>query len=408
MGNNISELAEHLYILKMVNNDLPLVPFIHTITKYNGQQIKSTDPRIFKEILAASSLILEIMDVRDRSTFTIEIPQGTEKLGINVVKVKGNVHPLRIRLLSARQDGPFMIDDQILGIENVFLESEDEFVRCLKTRKGENIQLIVARGGSVLSVSVDVEDDLGCEIGTGLFYQIDGKDYYMNGYNSKVVRVIKDKKQIGAVVDNIKGIEISKDVPHPPAEYNLGTKEESTIRKNELADDEVTKNNVVESKASNVEEESEKNESAQVIERDPEEIQSCAHVEHNACASDDLMVNDPTNYGKGEGLHGMQPVNKSGAVVLENGFVPADSLVRKEDGMQIDREAFDGAEEKEENKAGTIASSLEEHFSQLVFSEEEGPDLFPGVSAPKKNEEPNKMLIEFDDDDKGDFLFQKK
>ena len=143
MGNTPSEIKQQFYILKVSNKDLPLCPFIHAIIKYNNQPIIDTDPRIFKEILVNSDLVLDIVDIRDNSTFSITIPKGTEKLGLNVMKIKDSISLMKIRINNVREGCPFQINDQILGIENVYSEDEDTLIRNIKNSIGKMLNLII-------------------------------------------------------------------------------------------------------------------------------------------------------------------------------------------------------------------------------------------------------------------------
>lgn len=192
MGNKASSIRQHLYILKVSNPALPVCPFIHTITKYNGAPIVDTDPRIFREILLSSDLALEIMDIRSRAVFDICVPRGTARLGVNVVKTHGDVSLLKMRVTNVREGSALRIDDHILGIENMHLRDEDELVEHIKSSIGSEggcmLRMVLVRNGAVCVEEVEAKDDMGCELGMGILHRVGMSEYYMANYDGGIRR----------------------------------------------------------------------------------------------------------------------------------------------------------------------------------------------------------------------------
>ncbi|KAI5168656.1 hypothetical protein PAEPH01_0309 [Pancytospora epiphaga] len=189
MGNTSSTICQHLYILKVTNMDLPLCPFIHTISRFNGTPVLNTDPRIFREILTKEDLTFEIIDTRDSSTFTVTIPKGTPKLGINVIKLGDGTKPLNIRVINAREDSPFMIGDQILGIENSYFPDENQLIAHIKSKVRETVTFILLRDNQCIRKDVEIKEELGCEIKTGILYRPYGVECFMEEYNGCIPRM---------------------------------------------------------------------------------------------------------------------------------------------------------------------------------------------------------------------------
>lgn len=200
MGNTHSSQHQYLYITKVTNRDLPLCPFIHAIVSSNlsnGQDI--VDPTILKKLLSEKDLVLEIVDIRNNSKFKITIPKNTEKLGMTVVKVAKLPSILNIRVVAVRESSMASLieKDQIIGIVDMFCEDEDELIYNVKTT--EFCQLVVLRDSEVEIIDVE-SNDLGCEIGTGILYKPDNKEYTMKEYNGKIVKCYENV-QVDSIED---------------------------------------------------------------------------------------------------------------------------------------------------------------------------------------------------------------
>jgi len=253
MGNITSTAYPHLYIIKMTNNSLPLVPFLHTILKYNNKTINDTDPRIFMNILQETDLTLEIMDLRNKNKFEITIPRGTSRLGINVIKLNGDIKPFKLTVVNVKgwnwkeSDGEgetwkesdtgresvgnvlnnennnlnnennnlnmsnmnnnennfsntfktntfktntfkanFKVNDKILGLENMFFEGEDEMINYIKRNVGSLVNFVIIRDGKVKLVPMELKEEMGCELKSGIFYKLNNDEYFVEGYTGEI------------------------------------------------------------------------------------------------------------------------------------------------------------------------------------------------------------------------------
>lgn len=319
MGSTTSQPITHLYILRVDNPDIPLVPFIHSIIKYNNNSISDVDPQVFSSILKNSNLLLEICDVRTGSRFTIDVPAGTTKLGINVVKIHGDVHLLGIEVLSALDGCEFIIGDKILGIENVYLESVKEFINYIESNIGQRITFIILRNGIIIKKSIILKDRLGCEIGSGFMYQVNDTELSMENYNGKIRKNNEEKDKM--IVANIN------------------------------------------------------NEMVELTVKDTEKIKEKIKKENE-------QVEEAINKGN-EHVRGEQPVKEERAVVIGEKFVPSDALINAEEGLQLTNEKIEedgNANEKIKiNEEKDVTEQFETHLESLVFSDEENADFITGT-----------------------------
>lgn len=194
MGNAQSAPKHNLYITKVSNMDLPICPFIHTIVGYNSMTVEGIDPLMFRQVLQSQDLSLEILDVRNGSRFKVKIPRGTEKLGINVVKLALVPKLMNIQVTAIRESSstPLKVGDQILGIEGRHCDTEDEVIYHIKT--GGEVKLIVLRDAAAEDIEL-TSTELGCEIGIGILYKAKNLSYYMKGYNGKIQREYSDTEK---------------------------------------------------------------------------------------------------------------------------------------------------------------------------------------------------------------------
>lgn len=234
MGNSVSNIQQHFYILKVSNSALPLCPFLHTITKYNGASVAETDPRVLKEILASTDLVLEVMDIRDASHFMVSIPAGTDCLGLSVTRIKGSISPHKARVTSVRDGSALQVGDQILGIENVYTEDDSGLIRHIKSSVGRSIRLVLVRNGQLLAEEVEIKSDMGCEIGTGILYKPGKDEYYMPNYDGRIRK--KYLNDARAPMDNKKAAE--RAVPADGLPNKLGAANEAEYLAGEKKPDE--------------------------------------------------------------------------------------------------------------------------------------------------------------------------
>lgn len=187
MGNAQSAPRHNLYITKVSNMDLPICPFIHAIVGYNSMSVKDIDPLMFRQILLSQDLSLEILDVRDGSKFKVKIPRGTEKLGINVIKLSLVPELMKMQVTAVKESSstPLRGGDQILGVEGRYCDTEDEVVYHIKA--GGDVRLVVLRDGAAEHIEL-TSTELGCEIGIGILYKAKDLDYYMKDYNGRIQR----------------------------------------------------------------------------------------------------------------------------------------------------------------------------------------------------------------------------
>lgn len=189
MGNTQSKPTS-LQILK-VKEDSPassLLPFIHFITKYNNIQIKDkSDITSMLKLWESANLELEIIDARSHTQTIACIPKKNGKnLGISVKLFEGNISLLQMCILDVQADSPAfkagLIEkqDYIIGVENVSHQDEDDFFSYLYANRGKVVVLIVYNIGmkSLRRAELIPRKDmlLGCEIGSGMLYNIPEDD----------------------------------------------------------------------------------------------------------------------------------------------------------------------------------------------------------------------------------------
>lgn len=190
MGNTQSLPKRNFYITRVTNMDLPLVPFVHTIVGFNNTPVRDTDPIKLKEVLRTQDLCLEVLDVILNKRFQVVIPQGGTsdgKMGINVTKLAALPVPLRAQITAVREtaDTPLRAGDRILGIDNVYVENEEELFFEIKSNR--EVRLVVLRGDEVELMDCK-GPEIGCEVGTGLLYSVPEREYVMRGYTGKIVK----------------------------------------------------------------------------------------------------------------------------------------------------------------------------------------------------------------------------
>lgn len=204
MGNTPSSLKYSFYITKVLNTDLPLVPFIHLIVGYNNMPIGDTSPLTLKEILKTQDLNLEVHDLLLNKKFRIIVPKfgieteaKNQRLGINIIKIREIPNLLKMQILAIKESTAtdLKVGDSVIGVEGEYCESEDELLSMIReditAPDGENktdtrlISLVVVRDGKVTTVQVK-NGELGCEVGMGLIYSLAKRELFMDGYTGKV------------------------------------------------------------------------------------------------------------------------------------------------------------------------------------------------------------------------------
>lgn len=198
MGNAQSSIKHNLYITKIVNPDLPLVPFLHTIVSVGSLNISNVEPSIFKKIMQEKDLILGIKNIVTQEYFYVTIPMGTQKLGINVAKLQKIPEILKMRVLEITESAqtPLQVGDNILGIEGQYIQEEDELIFNVRSNKSI-LRLIVLRHGQVKILEI-TSDSLGCEIGIGILYKIVGSEFQMEDYNGNIrTSLISGMEELG-------------------------------------------------------------------------------------------------------------------------------------------------------------------------------------------------------------------
>lgn len=192
MGNTVSETVQpQLYILRVTNKDLPLCPFIHSIVKFGDTPVAEQDPRVFKDILAREDLVLEVRDLLQDETFKVRIPRGTSQLGINVVRMTEKVRVLCIRITSVLEGCALQTGDNILGVENMYIATEDDLIAYIKSHAGESLPLVILREGKVVVEHIECAESMGCEVWTGMVYAPEAGDYYLQSYTGVIPRVVE-------------------------------------------------------------------------------------------------------------------------------------------------------------------------------------------------------------------------
>jgi len=191
MGNAQSLPKHNFYLTRVTNLDLPLVPFIHTITGFNNTSLRDVEPTRLKEVLRTQDLCLEVLDIVLNRQFQVRIPQGSiadGRIGINVTKLAALPTPLRAQVTAVRESAetPLKVGDRILGIDNVYVENEEELFFEIKSSK--QMRLVVLRDDKVEIMEYS-GPEMGCEVGTGLIYTVPEKEYKMKGYNGKIVKI---------------------------------------------------------------------------------------------------------------------------------------------------------------------------------------------------------------------------
>lgn len=192
MGGMQSLPKHNFYITKVTNMDLPLVPFLHTIVSLNNTPIRDADPAKLRDLLRTQSVCLEVLDIIINKRFTVTIPMngcnGDGKMGINVMRLTTIPVPLKAQVTSIRESAktPLRIGDRVLGIDNSYVENEDELFFEIKSNN--EIKLVVLRGDQV-EVLECTGPEMGCEVATGLIYTIPVGEYAMKGYTGKVQKV---------------------------------------------------------------------------------------------------------------------------------------------------------------------------------------------------------------------------
>ncbi|TBU19568.1 peripheral Golgi membrane protein [Ordospora colligata] len=186
MGLCISKIGV-LQILKVTNGSIShvngILPFVHSIAGFNAKAVNSKDDvlTINKE-WEEEALVLEILDMRNMETFSIEIPKkNNESLGIAVKFHESPVALLSMQVLRIHPNSPaekcrMVVGDYILGIENMYSFDEEDLLETLHSKRGQSVPVVVYNNDlgyvRIVRIEIGVEILLGCQIGTGELYRI--------------------------------------------------------------------------------------------------------------------------------------------------------------------------------------------------------------------------------------------
>lgn len=183
MGNSTSYVKSYFFIVKQVNPNLPLCPFIHLIKDVviNGEYCGIESIGLYKE----KEIFVEVLDLITSETFYVKLTNeyvlndGT--LGINAAKVYEIPRIPYIRIVTTK-NLLFMENDQILGIENF---KNTDIIEQLDVKEPKRV--VVLRNNKICVINI-ASESLGCEIGIGLLYkpEYSGEEIYIQEYNGNV------------------------------------------------------------------------------------------------------------------------------------------------------------------------------------------------------------------------------
>lgn len=171
MGTGQSSVRKTLVVLRVNDNSKcfpDLSPFVHAITKYNSTPIESEDDIL--KMTSQKQLDLEILDLRNSNTKTITI---STPLGIGVKL--GEPRLLTMKVLEIEKGSPasngLLVGDFVIGIENFYFATNDEFSYTVYRNKGKDLVFIVYRDCKVRRVPISLgttEPFLGTLFGEGI------------------------------------------------------------------------------------------------------------------------------------------------------------------------------------------------------------------------------------------------
>eukprot|EP00866_Antonospora_locustae_P001575 jgi/Antlo1/1575/2009 len=171
MGTTQSSVKRCLVVLRVNDNSrcFPHIsPFIHAIVKYNSIPIQSEDD--IKKMATQRYLDLEILDLINGTTknLAVETP-----LGIGVKFCVPRL--LELKVLEIEKGSPaekrITEGDFVVGIENFYFETNDEFFYAIYRNRGAMLNFIVYREGQVRRVPIKLntsEPFLGAVFGEGI------------------------------------------------------------------------------------------------------------------------------------------------------------------------------------------------------------------------------------------------
>lgn len=176
MGNAQSSFQKCLIVLRVsdTSNCFPnLSPFVHAITKYNTFPIESEED--IQKMASNKHLDLEVLDLRNNSTRCISL---STPLGISVKFCKP--HLISLKVLEIEHGSPAAAKlhegDFIVGIEGLYLETNDEFFYTMYRNRGKELSFIVYRSCTTRRVSILLgakEPILGAILGEGALMTVD-------------------------------------------------------------------------------------------------------------------------------------------------------------------------------------------------------------------------------------------
>lgn len=171
MGATQSSVQRCLVVLRVNDSSrcFPhLSPFVHAIVKYNSIPIQSEDD--IKKMAAQRHLDLEVLDLINGTTKSLAV---ATPLGIGVKFCVPRL--LELKVLEVEQGSPaekrIAEGDFVVGIENFYFETNDEFFYAIYRNRGTLLNFIVYREGQVRRVPIKLntcEPFLGAVFGEGI------------------------------------------------------------------------------------------------------------------------------------------------------------------------------------------------------------------------------------------------
>ncbi|KAL0266105.1 UNVERIFIED_CONTAM: hypothetical protein PYX00_011821 [Menopon gallinae] len=176
MGAIQSSVRKCLVVLRVNDSSkcFPhLSPFVHAITKYNSTPIHSEDD--IKKMATLKHLDLEVLDLRNAATKSLSV---STPLGIGVKFCVPRLLELKVLEVErgSSAEGKIAEGDFVVGIENFYFETNDEFFYAIYRNRGSRLNFIVYRDGQVRRVPITLsthEPFLGAVLGEGILMAAD-------------------------------------------------------------------------------------------------------------------------------------------------------------------------------------------------------------------------------------------
>ncbi|KAF9761467.1 Golgi reassembly-stacking protein 2, partial [Nosema granulosis] len=205
MGNESSKIKT-LQIVKISPDSVchknNLLPFMHTILRYNGKKIlENADIAKLAFEWEENELKLDLLDLRTELEFSVTVPKKNKEILGMSVKFHDSIIPLfTIHVISVSKGSPaqecgLVPKDYIIGVEGVSCETETILLKYIELKKKEGMTLLVFNDelNYIRQVNFIVPSGLGfygCEIGLGMLYRIphDKRNISMEYDSDKIKR----------------------------------------------------------------------------------------------------------------------------------------------------------------------------------------------------------------------------